>query len=576
MNLSKKLHIKSSKDFLNKLRWTLLQSKPVIPLLITTIFLSCMLSFINVYNTLVSKSLIDCAISGKTNLVIKWLIIMALIMLLNMIVTPITSFINTHASTRLNQNIQKRIYAHLQHSDWLCESKFHSVGLLTRVTSDVNTISSMLLNTIPTIVTLLVTLIASFSTLIFLAPSIAICATIIGPFLLVISKLLSKRLKKIYKESQEIDIKYKSFMQETLQNIMIVKTFCMEKLNLTKLETLQKKQYSLAIKNTKLSSLTQFSVNLSSNLAYFAIFCWGALNISNGVSTYGTFTAMLQLYSKIQYPITSLGTLLPSLISSIAATERLMELENIPLESIPSTKDTINLTHPSIKLENIDFQYNKNNVILKNITLNINPGEIVALIGPSGEGKTTLIRLLLSLIQPTKGNIIISQCEHPDLINKNYRQLISYVPQGNTLFSGTIEENLRYGNFNASIDEINDALMKSCAFNFVDKLDNGLNTLLGEKGLGLSEGQSQRISIARAFLRKKPILILDEATSSLDALTEIEVLKSIKTLPNNPTCIIITHRPSALNICNRILQLSNGNLIELSKESILEIANELN
>ena len=575
MKLLKKLHYNNIDDLFIKVKWILSQSKPVIPFILMTIIINCILSFINVYNSLVSKSLIDSAIDGKTYEVLKWLSIMAAIILFNMITSPVTSFMYTHAYTKLTNNTQKKLYAHLQHGDWLSESKFHSINLLTRITSDIDTISNMILKTIPSVISLLTTLAASFSTLLFLAPSLAVYSIIIGPFLFIISKILGKKVKLIYKKSQETDVKYRSFIQETLQNIMIVKTFCMEKNNLNRLESMQNIKYQLAMKNTKLSALTSLSIDLCSSLAYFLVFCWGAINISNGSSTYGTFTAMIQLYGTIQYPIKSLGNLFPSVISSIAATERLIELENIPIEKDETNTISSKFKHSSISLQDICFEYSKNNSILKNINLNISTGEIAALIGTSGEGKTTIIRLLLSLIKPTSGRITISENGVYNLINKNNRELISYVPQGNTLFSGTIEENLRYGNTNATIEEINDSLKKSCAFDFVNNLDDGINTIIGENGVGLSEGQSQRIAIARAFLRKKPILILDEATSSLDSQTELKVLNEIKNLSYNPTCVIITHRFSALNICNKVYRLEKGTLFEIPKDSLLEIANEL-
>lgn len=571
-----KFNCNSLSDLFIKIKWILSQSKPVIPFLITTIIINSLLSLVSVYNALVSKSLIDSAINGETQNVIKWLIIMALIMLSNILVNPITSFMNTHASMNLTQNLQKHLYKHIEYSDWLSQSKFHSVSLLTRVTSDVNTISSMLLNTVPSIVTLLVTLIASFSTLIFLSSSLAVIAIFIAPILFIVSKLLGRKLNILYKQIQNEDVKYRSFMQESLQNIMIVKTFCMEKLNLEKLKQIQKNKYNLAMKNTKFSALTGISMNLCSSMAYFTIFCWGVINISKGTSTYGTFTAMLELYSKVQYPISSLASMFPTLVAAVAAAERLMDLENLPLEPEIQNNNSAQLLHPSIHFDNVSFEYAKNKPILKNVNLNIQPGEIIALVGNSGEGKTTIIRLLLYLLKVNSGNITFSYNNINESINPKDRELISYVPQGNTLFSGSIEENLKYGNADASIEQINEALKKSCAIDFVNGLDDGIKTVIGEKGLGISEGQAQRIAIARSFLREKPILILDEATSSLDPETEINVLKSIKHISYKPTCIIITHRPSALNICNRIYKISNGNLFEISKDAVLEIANELN
>lgn len=567
--------LKPTKELWIKIKWIFSHAKPVIPYLIFSIIVNAIFAIIGIYNVVVSKSLIDSAIGGNSQETIKWLIVMICITLFSMLSSPVTSFMSTHSSMKLNQGIQRKIYKHIEYSDWLEQSKFHSVSLLTRVTSDVGNISSALLGTIPSLVSLTITLVGSFYTLINWAPSIALAAVFIGPFLILIGRVFSGKLKAIYKESQEIDVKYRSFMQESIQNIMIVKTFCMENINLDKLIGIQNEKYKIGMKNTKLSVMTSMSMSFCSSLAYFSIFTWGVLNIAKGVTTYGTFTGMLQLYSKVQAPFSSLAGMIPGLISTIAAAERLMEIEAIPLEKASPINISNEFTNPDIEFENVSFGYKENSTIIDDIDLTIESGETIAFVGPSGEGKTTIIRMILALINPTKGKVTLTEGTIKKELTKDYRDLISYVPQGNTLFSGTIADNLRFGNPDSTEEEMLEALENACALDFVNELEDGLDSLVGERGVGISEGQAQRISIARSFLRKKPILILDEATSALDPETEVQVLKSVRSLENKPTCIIITHRPSALNICNRIIRLQKGEISEVSRESILEVASEL-
>ncbi|MBI6026994.1 ABC transporter ATP-binding protein [Clostridium perfringens] len=617
--------MKNLKELLKKIKWIYLQSKLILPILILIVFISSFFSLIGVYDAIVSKNLIDSAISGDTNSVLKWLVIMASIMLLNIISYPIISLINTYTSTKMSQTLQKKIYAHITYSRWQESSKHHSMNLLTRLTNDVSTITGTVMQTIPSIISLSITLLASFTTLIYLSPAIAVVAIFIGPFLLLISRLFAKKLKKIYKEIQEEDVKYRTFIQESIKNLIIVKTFCLEKANLDKLNRIQKRRFELSLKNTKIGIKSGITLSICSSIAYFTIFCWGSLNLSKGIGTYGTLMAMLQLYNKVQGPFSALASKFPSLVGAIAATERLMEIEELSLEKHKDLKEGIDKlcipkksnNHNSVKeiylsnsdesfslqryynkkdfsinFNNVSFSYDKNKPILKNLNFSIKPGEIIGLIGPSGQGKTTLIKILLSLLDIDNGNIYLNLKENTQFIlaldslnereEKNsynynselsplHRELISYVPQGDTLFSGTIEENLRYGKPNATLDEIIKATKKACAFDFIEELTDGFNTVIGENGLGISGGQAQRIAIARAFLRDKPILILDEATSALDPETEIKVINEVKNLSHKPICIIITHRPLALGICTRILELKDSSIKEISKNELKKL-----
>ena len=563
------------KETLKKLKWIFSQGKPAYPTLIISVIIGSITSAVGVYNTMISKNLIDAATSGQVNIVIKWHTVMVAIIIFNLVFSTINSLLSTYTNNKIYNELQKKFFSHVTYSEYMANSKYHSVGLLTRITSDTSTINGFICGTFPSMIYSSITLIISFFTLLSINPFIAVFTVLVFPMLLIMNKLLGTRIKKFYKDIQDQSIKYNSFVQESIQNLMIVKTFCAEKRTISNLTKLQSEKFKLLFKQTLFSSLVGIAFSIGSSGLYFIVFAWGALNLVSGAITFGTMTALLQLFNKVRSPLSSLAGCYSPIITTLAACERLMDLEEMALEEGSGILDIDSYSYPSIEFNNVTFGYKEDSPVLKNVSCTINPGETIALVGPSGQGKTTMIKLLLSLLSPNEGSLYISTDNISEKITKDHRNLISYIPQGNTLFSGTIKENITYGNIDATYEEIKKACINACAFDFINELDDKFDTVLGEKGFGLSEGQAQRISIARSFLRTRPILILDEATSALDAKTEISVLKSIKNLEHKPTCIIITHRPGALAICDRILRLEDGNLIEESKDFAFEVASDL-
>ena len=544
------------------LGWIFKHSKLMLPLIIVTAILGAMLSAIGVYSAFLSKSLIDAATSGNLNAVIKWLIVMGVIYFIRLGLNIANSLISTYSSTKLFNQIQKKMYESVTYSEWSAQSKYHSVNLLTRITNDVGNVSGVILSTLNSFVSLSVTLFSSFIALLYLDPTIAIFTITATPIYLIFSKLYSRKLKSIYREVQDQDIQYRSFIQESIQNLMIVKTFCHEEENFQQLEQHHDKRLHLNLKSTKFSLSSSLIFGTISYAIYFVIYGISALKLTNGQMTFGSMTALLQLYGKVSGPLSNFASIGKSFIQGIAAAERLMELEELPREKVHHEIFPLEILQPIIEFDHVRFDYDSNQIILNDISFKILPGETVGLVGPSGQGKTTIIRLILSLINAKSGHLKISSNRGKQTISREHRHLISYVPQGNTLFSGTIRENIIFGSPKATEVQIIEAAKAAYAWEFINKLENGLETRVGEKGFGISEGQAQRIAIARAFLRQKPILILDEATSALDGQTEIDVLESIKNLPHRPTCLIITHRPSALDICDRVLKLEGGYIQE--------------
>ena len=298
-----------------------------------------------------------------------------------------------------------------------------------------------------------------------------------------------------------------------------------------------------------------------------------------GHITYGTMTLFLQLSGSLSGSFSSLVGLVPSAIAATTAAGRIMEIVELPREKVKDEDlvDRIAVTSDdngvSVEIDNLNFKYaNSEKVVLEDANIIANPGEIVALVGPSGEGKTTTMRILLGLLNTNEGRSIIKSNDDLECdISASTRKLMAYVPQEKTMFSGTIAENMRMVREDATDEEIIEALKAACAYEFVSKLPEGINSKIGERGNGFSEGQNQRLSIARALLRNAPILLLDEATSALDVATERKVLRNIMSLNSNKTCIVTTHRPSVLNMCNRVYKISNKEVIELTADKVEQL-----
>lgn len=559
--------------FLSNIRWIYHQCNNEIPYVVILIIIGSVNSIFSVGIALISKSLIDSITSYSINNTEKYTTIMAAFLLLNLILYCLQTIISTLGYEKARNQIQQKIYDHIISSHLSDTSKYHSVELLTRITNDVQTIVNILIAGIPSIFSFSIMFIFSFFALLKLSSELALIALIILPILVFIGKFYGRKLKFFYFEGQKKESECNRFLQESFNNILIVKSFCLENIRKKNLAILHDDRFNISLKRSYFSCISNGFFSLSSIIGYFCVFIWGSINLSltNATANFGNLIAMLQLFSNMQTPISGLASSFPQLIAALAAVERLRELEKLQLENILLEsnnnqnsnlllKDTVYYSNPFISLKNVTFEYVNNEIILDNVSLNIDQGETIALIGSSGEGKTTLIKLILSLLYPIKGEIYINQVK----LSPSHRHLISYVPQGNTLFSGSIFDNLTLGNPSINYDEIIEALKISCAYDFVFSLNKNLNTIIGERGFGLSEGQAQRLTIARALLRKKPILILDEATSSLDSQTELDVLAQIKKLQPKPLCIIITHRISALSICDKIVKLKNKNIVVYS------------
>lgn len=456
---------------------------------------------------------------------------------------------------RAQNKMQAGLFKRLLNSEWRGLRGFHTGNLLNRLEKDVDTVIGFLTESLPSLLITITNLIGSFFFLYYLDKKLALAVLSIAPIFVLISKLYMKRLRQITHEIRDTDSAIQSTLQEGLQHSLVLKT--LERVNLIgeRLSVTQQTMRQQVVQRTRYSSISQAVMTAGFSLGYIVTFAWGLDNMRDGVITYGYFVAYIQLVSKIQSPVRALTGFVPIFLAAFTATERLMELEKIPLERKGKLQHLDG--NVGIQIENVSFQYERTSrKIYDGFSYTFEPNSVTAIVGETGSGKTTLIRMLLSLLRPTQGTIALfnekgEKCEISPLSRGNF----SYVPQGNTLLSGTIRENLLLGDPRATDEQMWEALHLASA-TFVERLPEGLDARCGEQGDGLSEGQAQRLSIARALLKRSPILLLDEATSSLDMETEARVIRNIIEHQKGRTLIFITHRPEVLKYCTHTLRLS--------------------
>lgn len=541
-------------------KWIYKHSKPFIPKLIMLVSIGIITSILGVLSAIASKKLIDYAIDADKEQAIRALIVFLVIILIQIIAMAILSSQTARASETYSNRLRLNLYERLTKSSWGDFTKYHSDDILTRLTSDVHVVTSGIIETIPNIIMLGLQLLIAFLTLFYYDRVLAFLAIILGPVFILFYRLFRVKLKDLHLKTQKAEGLYRAYLHECVQNISILKVFSAEKNSSKNLNRLQEDRIFWVMKKNKVNVIASSILSLGYHIGFLLSFAWGAYRLSKGFITFGTMTVFFQLVSQIQGPFVTIARSIPQLIATEGSATRLMEMEKIQQEE--DKEHNININKAGIEFENLAFRYNEEKQVLKNVSATIKPGEIVSIIGPSGEGKTTLVRLVLSLLEQNYGMIkIVSEDQHFET-SPSTRDIISYVPQGNTLFSGTILDNLKIGKPDATEEEIFQALKDASAYDFVCKLKDGLNTVIGERGIGLSEGQAQRIAIARALIRKAPILILDEATSALDEDTELNVLNAIRNMQPRPTCLLITHRPTVYNLTDRVLRLKDGFFME--------------
>lgn len=495
---------------------------------------------------------IDVAAGSIPGSLLNAVAFMGLLILANFALNIASVWVRNILGIRAQNRMQQRMLDRILRTEWHGKETLHSGDVLNRLEFDVSNVVVFITETLPNVLSVLMMFLGAFFYLFSLDRILALITIAIIPVFIVFSKIYIGQMRRYTRQVRDSDSKVQSVLQETIQHRMLIKTLESDDTAVNRLEHTQSELHQNVVRRTKFSLFSNLVLNFGFALGYLVAFAWAALRMSRHTLTFGGMTAYLQLVGRIQGPARNLTKLVPAFVSVFTAAERLMELEEDPLEE---QGDPVMLDVPcGVRLNHVFYQYSAaERLVINDLSFDFKPGSSTAVLGETGAGKTTLIRIILALLKPQQGSVTIYDSHESMALTPRMRCNIVYVPQGNTLLSGTIRDNLRLGRLGATDREMAEALHTACA-DFVFDLPDGLDTECSEAGGGLSEGQAQRISIARALLRDRSIMLFDEATSALDPDTERQLLDNILGR-HDRTIIFITHRQAVVGYCDQTLHL---------------------
>jgi len=559
-------------DFFEDWKWIFSYSRKYTKVIICYTIIGIISSTLGLVSSVASKYMIDIITGYQFEKLWLVAVIMVSSMVVSLLFTSLVNRYSTKLSIYVNNDMQADIFDRIIDADWLSISQFENGDILNRFNNDVNTVASNAVSWLPNLIIYVYSIAATLAVILYYDAAMALIALLSAPILLLSGRYLMRKNSEYRRKVLEVNSKLMNYEVETFYNFDTIKSFGVMEHYSKGLRGWQErfKQTNLAYNLFTIKTNIGMSV-LSAGVSFLA-FGYCLFRLWTGDILYGTMTLFLEQRSKLSNQFSNLVRIIPGMLNSAVSARRIRELVELPREvHMPEQSERMwqAAQHGfTVQLEHVNFAYIQEHRVLTDSNFIASPGEIVALVGPSGEGKTTMLRMILGLLHPNQGTAqLVTQDGETVPIHADTRRYFSYVPQGNTLMSGTIADNLRVVKEDATEEEIKQALETACAWEFVQKMPDGIHSLLGTRGRGVSEGQAQRISIARAVLRDAPILLLDEATSALDVATERQVLRNIMHRHPNKTCIVTTHRPSVLNLCQRIYRVIDTKVTQLDEQA---------
>lgn len=506
-----------------------------------------------------------------------WFIVTVMVAsaLVGLLLRSVTSRISTKISLRVNNDIQAQVFDRLLGADWRSLNAFASGDLLSRLSTDVGSVSSSAIRWLPDLIVTAYTFAATLAVILHYDWVMALLALASAPFLLLTSRRLIRGMRTHQQEVRQVGSRLMSYETETLHNLDAIKGFGITGRYGRGFRRRQEEFRRASLDYNLFSIRTEILLSLLGSAVQMAAFGYCLYLLWSGKILYGTMTLFLSQGAKLSSAFNALVRTVPSFLSASVSARRIRDLYALEPEPVlpDDGLDSLASQGFTVAVEDAGYAYVPHQPVLTHADFRAAPGETVALVGLSGGGKTTMIRLLLGLIRPAEGRAYLQAADGRQVeVNAGLRRYFSYVPQGNTLLSGTIADNLRMVKPDASDAQLRAALEAACAWDFVSAMDGGLDASVGEHGHGLSEGQAQRIAIARALLRDAPVLLLDEATSALDVATERTILRNLAARYPHKTCIVTTHRPTVISLCCRVYQVSSGCLRLLDSDEAQRLA----